>query len=390
MIGRMPRLSVILPLAFALGAGLFAWHAADWSERASAAGPAQPQAVPVTAGTAQAQDVPIYVHGLGTVQAYYTVTVRTRVDGQIMQVFYKEGQEVKAGDPLLQIDPRPFQTALEQAQATQQKDAAQLAGAELDLKRYAALVGPGYQTRQSYDDQKALVGQLQAAVKADQAQIDADKLNLGYTDIRSPISGRTGARLVDPGNFVQASQGMALVTITQTRPIYVTFSVPQDQLDAIRQHQAAGPLTVLAYGSDDKTLLSKGELTLVNNQVDTATGTVQLKGTFANEDERLWPGEFVNARLVLAERKDAVTVPAQTLMQGPNGYYAYVIKPDDTVEHRDVEVAAIQEGLAVIGKGIAAGTRVVVAGQYRLTNGARVKINAEAPSAARAAAPQSG
>ncbi len=379
---KLPRLGVVLPLAAMLAAGVAVWRSIDWSEHAKAAGPARQQEIPVTAGTAETRNVPVYVRGLGTVQAHYMVTVRTRVDGEIMQVFYREGQEVKAGDRLLQIDPRPFQAALDQAKATQQKDEAQLAGAEVDLKRYAGLVGPGYQTKQAYDDQKALVAQLQATVKADQAVIEADALNLTYADVRSPIDGRTGARLVDPGNFVQASQGTALVTIAQIKPIYVDFPVPQDQLDAIRRNQAKKPLAVLAYASDDKTLLSEGELTLINNQVDATTGTVQLKGTFANQDERLWPGEFVNARLVLAERENAVTVPAQTVMHGPDGDYVYVIKPDDTVERRSVEVVSVQDQIAVIAKGLAAGDKVVVEGQYRLTDGAKIKIRPATPATA--------
>jgi membrane fusion protein, multidrug efflux system len=374
------RWGVILPLAFVLGVGLFAWRSLDWSGGASAAGPAPQPEIPVTAGTAEAKDVPVYVRGLGTVQAYYTVTVRSRVDGQIMDVLYQEGQEVKVGDRLLQIDPRPFRAALEQAQATKEKDQAQLGGAETDLKRYAGLVGPGYQTKQSYDDQKALVAQLEAAVKADQAQVDGDNLNLAYADIRSPIAGRTGARLVDPGNYVQAAQGTALVTITQVKPIFVDFPVPQDQLDAIRQHQAEGQLTVLAYGAGDQTPIATGKLTLINNQVDSTTGTIQLKATFANEDERLWPGAFVNARLILATRRNAITVPATAVLQGPDGSYAYVIKPDSTVEHRNVDVAAVQDGIAVIDKGIAAGESVVVTGQYRLVDGSRIRINSPQPT----------
>jgi membrane fusion protein, multidrug efflux system len=389
MIAKLPRLGVVLPLAALLAAGVVVWRSLDWSDHASAAGPARSAEIPVTAGVAETRTVPVLLRGLGTVQAHYMVTIRTRVDGQIMQVFYNEGQEVKAGDRLLQIDPRPFQAALDQAKATQQKDEAQLAGAEVDLKRYAALVAPGYQTKQAYDDQKALVAQLQATVKADQAVVEADQLNLVYADVRSPIDGRTGARLVDPGNFVQASQGTALVTIAQIKPIYVSFPVPQDQLDTIRRNQAQKPLAVLAYGSDDQTLLSKGELTLINNQVDPATGTVQLKGTFANLDERLWPGEFVNARLVLAERENAVTVTAQTVMHGPSGDYVYAIKADNTVERRPVQVALIEGGLAVIAKGLDAGEKVVVEGQYRLTDGARVKIRAGEPGTA-GAAPQAG
>jgi membrane fusion protein, multidrug efflux system len=372
---------VALGLLFLVG-GLFAWRNFTHTDQANAAARAAvPQEIPVTAGKAEAKDVPIYVTALGTVQAYYTVTVRTRVDGQIMQVFYQEGQEVKVGDRLLQIDPRPFQAALEQAQATEERDEAQLQGAEIDLKRYAGLVGPGYQTKQAYDDQKALVAQLQGTVKADHAQIDTAQLNLTYADVRAPIDGRVGARLVDPGNFVQAAQGTALVTITKIRPIFVDFPVPQDKIQTIREQMKQGSLAVLAYANDDKTLLSKGVLTLVNNQVDTTSGTIQLKGTFENADERLWPGEFVNARLVLGLRKNAVTVPARTVMQGPNGYFAYVIKSDGTVERRDVKVAAIQDGLAVIGQGIAANQQVVVDGQYRLTDGARVRIETGPPGA---------
>lgn len=377
---RRLRISLFAAGALLLAAGVSGWEETSGPAPASAAGTPPPAAaIPVTAGKAEVKTVPHYVVGIGTVQAYYTVSAKSRVDGQIMQVFYKEGQEVKAGDPLVQIDPRPFQAALEQAEATKQKDEAQLEGAQLDLQRYAALVKPGFQTRQSYEDQKALVGQLQAAVKADQAQIDAAKLNLSYADVRSPITGRTGARLIDPGNYVQATQGTSLVTITQLKPIFVTFTVPQGNLDAIRQHQAEAPLTVLAYAGDGRTLLSKGKLTLINNQIDVATGTIQLKASFDNQDERLWPGEFVTARLIIDENKNAVTVPAQTVMQGPDGYYAYVIKSDGTVERRDIKPGVVQDGLAVIDKGIAAGEEVVVDGQYRLTDGAKVRIASAPP-----------
>jgi multidrug efflux system membrane fusion protein len=335
--------------------------------------PPAPPAVPVTAGAATTQNVPVYVRGLGTVQAFQMVTIKTRVDGQITKVSFTEGQDVKTGDPLFQIDPRPFQAALEQAQAMRQRDEAQLAGAQLDLERYAKLLPTGFQTRQQYDQQVATVGQLKGSIAADQAQIDNAQLNLQYADIRSPIDGRTGARLVDLGNFVQASQGTALVSITQLKPIFVSFTVPQENLVAIRDNQARSPLEVEAYASDDKTLLSRGKLTLIDNQVDVATGTIHLKATFDNADERLWPGEFVSARLILSVRQDAVVVPAQTVMQGPQGAYIYVIKPDDTVERRSVQVASSDENLAVVEKGLARGERVVVDGQYRLTQGVKIK-----------------
>jgi multidrug efflux system membrane fusion protein len=344
---------------------------------------APPQAaIPVTPGTVTVKDVPVYVRGLGTVQAFNTVQMKSRVDGQITQVLFNEGQEVKVGDPLFLIDPRPYQAALEQAEANMQKDQSQLEGAQRDLARYAKLIEPGFQTRQSYEDQMATVGQAAGATKADQALIDSNKLNIEYANIRSPITGRTGARLVDLGNFIQASAGTNLVTVTQMKPIYVTFTVPQDNLDQIRQNQAQAPLSVQAYASDDKTLLAAGKLTLINNQVDTTTGTIQLKATFDNEDERLWPGEFINARLIVSTKKNALTVPAQTVMQGPNGAYAYTINPDKTVDRKDVDVALTQDGEAVINKGLTANESVVVDGQYRLTNGSKVKDQNQQPQPA--------
>ncbi len=330
--------------------------------------------IPVTAGATEVKDVPVFVRGLGTVQAFNTVTIKSRVDGQITQVLFREGAEVNAGDPLFLIDPRPYQAALDQAEANLQRDQAQLAGAQRDLERYGKLVGPGFQTRQSFEDQKATVGQLEGSVKADQAAIDNGKLNIEYANVRSPITGRTGARLVDIGNFVQASLATNLVTVTQIKPIFVNFTVPQSALDDIRLNQAKAPLTVIAYDSDDKTALATGTLTLINNQVDATTGTIELKATFDNADERLWPGQFVNARLILSVRKGAITVPAQTIMQGPNGAYAYVINPDQTVERRAVDVAATQDGLAVISKGLDRDQTIVVDGQYRLVNGSKIKI----------------
>ena len=331
--------------------------------------------VPVTAGTVAAQDVPIFLHGIGTVQAYNSVAIRSRVDGQIIRVDFKEGQDVKQGDPLFQIDPRPYQAALEQAQAARQKDEAQLAGAKQDLDRYAKLLGTGYQTRQSYDNQTALVAQLQASIKGDEAQINTAALNLSYADIRSPIDGRLGARLVDKGNLVHASDNTPLVMITEVKPIFVSFTLPQETLDDVREGQNKSPLLIYAYSGDGKKQLAEGKLTLIDNSIDQATGTIHLKARFDNEEERLWPGAFVSVRAILSVREDAATVPSQTVQQGPNGYYAYIIKPDDTVERRIVDVSSIQDGIAVVTKGLSAGERVVVDGQYRLTNGARVKIS---------------
>lgn len=344
------------------------------AEEAPATKPAA-AGVPVTAGTVEAKDVPVILNGIGSVQAYNTVTIRSRVDGQIVKVAFKEGEEVNAGDPLIQIDTRGFQAALEQVEAAKAKDEAQLANAQQDLQRFSALVGPGFQTKQSYDQQKALVAQLTAAIKGDQAQIDMAQVNLNYCDIRAPISGRLGVRLVDAGNMVRATDNTGLVTITQTKPIYVSFTLAQENLHKIHEKQAIGPLKTQAIGSDNTTLLSEGKLTVIDNAIDQPTGTIRLKATFENTDERLWPGEFVNVRLFLNTRKGVPTVPQQTVQVGPNGYYAYVIKADDTVERRAVEVVSTQDGIVVIGKGLAVGEKVVVDGQYRLTEGARVRVS---------------
>jgi multidrug efflux system membrane fusion protein len=374
--GVAVAVTVLLAVA---AAGYFFIDQASRDKARAAAASAAPPSIPVTVGIAQNKDLPVYVRGIGTVQAYKMVTIKSRVDGQIMKVAFEEGQEVKAGDPLFQIDPRPFQAALDQATANKQRSEAQLTGAEADLERYGKLIGSGYQSRQSFDQQKAIADALKGAIAGDQAAIDTAKLNLGYADIRAPIDGRTGSRQVDPGNLVQASQNTALVTITQIRPIFVNFTVPQDQTDRIRTNQASAPLEVVAYGGDDKTELGRGKLTLIENQIDAATGTLRLKGTFENTDERLWPGEFVNVRLVLSTRKDAVTVTQRAVMQGANDSFVYVVQADNTVERRTVVVAAMQEGVAVIEKGLNTGDKVVVDGQYRLTNGARIRIDTTKP-----------
>jgi multidrug efflux system membrane fusion protein len=353
-----------------------------WPEVKAADAPATPPVapgIPVTVGTVASADVPNFLSGIGSVQAFNMVTIRTRVDGQIVKVNFNEGQEIKAGDQIVQIDPRPYQAALELAQANRAKDEAQLVSAQLDLDRYAQLVGPGYQTKQSYDQQKAMVAQLQASIKGDQAQIDAAQVNVDYCDIRAPFSGRLGVRLVDVGNIVHAADTTGLVTITQTKPIFVNFTMAQEHLHKIHERQQTGDLQVQAYGADNVTLLSEGKLTVIDNAVDQTTGTIRLKATFDNTDERLWPGEFVDVRLILDTRKGVPTVPQQTVQVGPNGYYAYFIKADDTVERRAVEVSSMQDGIAVIDKGLSIGDKVVVDGQYRLTEGARVRVAAPQP-----------
>jgi membrane fusion protein, multidrug efflux system len=361
----------VLALSGAASVAYFSRHSAPAAE-APAPAPATP-GVPVTAGTVAAADIPVFLNALGTVQAFNNVTIKSRVDGQIVKVAFKEGQDVKAGAPLIQIDPRPFQTAVEQAQAAKEKDQAQLTMAQQDLARYSELMASGYKSRQTLEQTQAQVAQLQASLRGDEAQINAARLNLDYSEIRAPIDGRLGTRLVDAGNMVRATDAAGLVTISQLKPIFVSFTLPQENLHKIHEKQAGGELRVIAYGSDNKTQLAEGKLTVIDNAIDQATGTIRLKATFANADERLWPGEFVNVRLILMTRRGVPTVPAQTVQDGPTGRYAYVIKPDNTVERREVEVAVVQDGVAVIAKGLSPGENVVVEGQYRLTNGARVR-----------------
>jgi membrane fusion protein, multidrug efflux system len=371
---RYGRTASVIAAGVLIIGGVVFWRFGTPLSAKNQSGSAPQQAIPITAGIAQASDVPVFVEGLGTVQAFNRVNVVTRVSGEIVKVYFREGQEVKAGDKLFQIDPRQFDAALQQAQATKEKDEAQLQSAELDLQRYSQLLPKGFQTRQGYDQQKATVGQLQAAVKADQAQIESAQLNLDYSLIRSPISGRTGQRMVDVGNYVQTGQSSPLVNITQIKPIFVSFNVPADRLDAIRKNQALAPLKVIAYAMDDKTVITDGKLTLIDNRVDPTTGTIHLKAEFANANETLWPGQSVDAHLIISVRQNAVTVPAQTVMQGPDGAYIYVLGQNDVATRRAVDVAATQNGVAVIGKGLQAGARVVVEGQYRLVNGSKVKI----------------
>ena len=343
---------------------------------------AGPPAIPVTPGTVTARDMPVYLQGIGTVQAFNAVTVKSRVDGPIVKVAFAEGQEVRQGALLFQVDRRPYQAALDQAKAATAQDEARLTTAQADLVRYGRLVGSGFQTRQSFDQQRGLVEQLQAAIKGDEARSDTASLNLSFTDIRSPIDGRLSARLVDIGNLLHASDNTTLVTITQLQPIFVSFTLPQNMLDEIRQNQLKQPLQVMALSADGKTELAEGTLTLIDNAIDQATGTIHLKATFPNENERLWPGEFVNVRLVLLMRRGVATVPSQTIEPGANGDFAYVITNDDKVERRAVEVAGVQDGLAVVTKGLTPGERVVVQGQYRLNDGTRVKLLPAAPNGA--------
>ncbi len=378
---------------------------------ASARGATGP--VPVIAGNVLQKDVPIYLDGLGTVQALNTVTVHVRVDGQLKRVAFVEGQDVHAGDVLAQIDPDPYQTALEQAVGKKGQDEALLANANLDMKREIDLYAAKVDSQQLYDTQRALVNQYEAAVKADQAAIDSARVTLNYATIASPIDGRTGIRQVDQGNIVHATDTGGLVVITQLKPISVVFTLPEQMLGEIHQQMKPGEeLTVLAVGRDNKTLLDTGKLAVIDNQIDTTTGTLKLKATFPNDSLKLWPGEFVNARLLLSTHKNGLVVPASVVQRGPDGAYAFVIssgagaggkakgqrpKPEGKagegsqgsprtqgkggdqesfgVEVRPVTVAQIEGGEALIDSGLKAGERVVVDGQYKLQTGSRVKIS---------------
>jgi multidrug efflux system membrane fusion protein len=387
------KLVFVIAVVGILGAGgwFFASRANGSAAQAASEPDRQQQAVPVLAATAESKDFPIIVRGIGTVEAFNTVTVKSRVDGNITNVAFTEGQYVHVGDLLVQIDPRPYQAQLEQAEANKAKDQANLENAQRDLARYAALVNTNLAvTRQQYDTQKSLVAQLAAAVQADQAAIDAAKLNVAYSSITSPIDGVTGLRLVDIGNLVQASAATPLVIVTQIKPIYVTFTIPERFLDRVRQAMAQHPLTVVAFNSEDNRQLSEGVLKVVNNQVDQNTGMVTLKAEFANQDAALWPGEFVNAHLVLNVVKNGVTAPVAAVLMGPSGPFSYVIKGDSTVETQPVTVTEVENGTALIGKGLEAGEKVVVSGQTDLAPGIKVAVKAGTPGEMNAREPEIG
>jgi multidrug efflux system membrane fusion protein len=336
--------------------------------------------VPVVAGKVEQKDTPIYLDGLGTVQAFNTVTVHTRVDGELQQVLFTEGQDVKTGDLLAVIDPRPFQAALDQAIAKKAQDEAQLANAKVTLARNTDLLKKKVIDQQDFDTSRYQGDQFQAAVQADQAAIEAARTQLDYTQIKSPIDGRTGVRLVDLGNIVHAADQTGIVVITQLKPISVVFTLPEQNLPAIfNQGGANGGLHVSALDRGNTTALDEGSLAVVDNEIDQTTGTVKLKATFPNDQLKLWPGKFVNARLVLTTNKNAIVVPSSVVQRGPQGTYAYVIKPDKTVEMRPIKVGQTDANLALIEDGLKAGEQVVTDGQYKLQPGAHVELTTPQP-----------
>jgi len=346
------------------------------AERATASARSMIPEVPVIEGKVQQKDVPIYLDGLGTVQAYNTVTIHVRVDGELKKVAFVEGQDVHVGDLLAQIDPDPYRTALEQAEAKKLQDEAQLANTRLDLKRDADLYQQKIATQQTYDTQKALVDQLVATVQADEAAIDSAKVQLNYTTVVSPLDGRTGIRLIDQGNIAHAADTNGLVVITQLKPISLIFTLPEQTLGQIQKQGPASDITVVAVDRDNSTVLGQGTLAVIDNEIDTSTGQIRLKANFPNDNLRLWPGQFVNARLLLTTRKDGLVVPAAVVQRGPDGSYAFVIKDDNTVEVRPIKVAQIEKAEALIDSGLKPNERVVVDGQYKLQVGSHVKPSA--------------
>lgn len=331
--------------------------------------------IPVQTALAQRSDVPVYLQGIGTVQAFYTATMTARVDGELESVHFTEGQMVKKGQLLAQIDPRPYRAALNQAMATEQKDAAQLQSAKGDLGRYEQLEPQHLSSKQQVDDQRALVAQITAQVQIDQAAIDNARTQLDYTTINAPFDGRTGIRLVDPGNNVRSTDTTGIVVVTQMQPISVVFTLPEDALERIQQALAAGPVSVTAFSQDGTTVLDTGTLTVLDNQIDASTGTMRLKATFPNARNRLWPGEFVNARVLTAREHDVVTLPNEAVQNGPNGPFTYVVNANSTVEVRPLKLGEQSGDLTVVRDGLSAGERVVTSNQFRLEPGARVRIS---------------
>lgn len=380
---RLAAACALAALAVSALAGL--QHGA-WAADAPASQAAPP--VVATLATVQQRAMPVYRSGIGTVAAKQSVTVKARIDGQLDKIGFTEGQDVKAGQLLAHLDARALQAQLAQAQAARAKDQASLANARADLARTTQLIRDDAATQQQLDTQKALVAQLQASVQTDDAQIAYAQVQLSYATITAPISGRTGARLVDVGNIVHATDATGLVVINQIDPVTVVFTLPEEAFqDVNRAMRAAAarhaPLTVQALPRTGTGVLGTGRLTLLNNQIDTANGTVQLKGLFPNPAHALWPGQYVNVRLQLGDRADALTVPAPAVQRGQSGTYVYVVQADGkTVQPQPVTVADIQEGVAVIAQGLAAGQQVVVDGQYKLKPGATIAVAAAAKAGA--------
>jgi membrane fusion protein, multidrug efflux system len=341
--------------------------------------PSGPPSVPVSVAPVARKDVPIVLRGLGTVLALQTVQLRSEVDGVLLKVPVTEGQEVKEGDVLAIIDPRPYQATLDAAIARKQQDEAQLVAAKADVVRYTALEARQVASQQQLEVAQAKAGQLIASIAMDQAQIDSAKINLGWCYIVAPFNGRVGLREIDPGNFIRSAEVTPVIPLSQLRPIAVTFTVPQDNLPAIQKAMAAGKPPVMAFSSDDKAELDHGTLLTIDNAIDSTTGTIKLKATFPNADDQLWPGQFVNMRLVLGTSNGALTVPSAAVRHGQDDLFVYVVKPDQTVVRQAVKVERDDGVTSIISKGLEEGQVAVIDGQSRLQNGTRVSIINGAP-----------
>jgi multidrug efflux system membrane fusion protein len=338
--------------------------------QAPAKAPAAP--APVTVAAASVADVPIYLNGLGTVQASNTVAIRSQVDGKLESVNFKEGQEVRKGDVLAIIDQRPFTAMLDQAKAKRAEDEAQLVADQKDLARFQDLLRKGAGTAQAVDQQQAKVDDLKATIEADQAGIESADTQLSFATITAPIDGRAGFRQVDAGNIVHASDTTPITVLTEIKPAWAIFTLPQRDLAPVREAMLKGEVAALAYDQDNKSELARGTLLLIDNQIDQMTSTIRLKATFPNDEERLWPGEFVRVRLLVNTLKDAVTIPSAAVQRSSQGIFAWVVKPDDTAENRPIEAGPSVGDLTVVTSGLKAGERVVVSGQYRLRQGSKV------------------
>jgi multidrug efflux system membrane fusion protein len=365
----------ILFIAVVAAAGYFGWQryygpeAVAKAENAQKAAARRP-AIPVSVAQVQQANFPVYLTSLGTVQAFNTVVVRTRVDGQIDKIAFEEGQSVKQGDLLAEIDPRPFQAALDQAKAKKVQDEANLANANLDLQRYTKL--GEFATRQQTDTQRSTVAQLTAQIAADDAAIANAQTQLDYTQVKSPISGVVGLRQVDIGNIVNASNMSGIVTVTQIEPITVIFTAPEEQLPYISDAQKVAPLRTIAITTDGKRPLAEGKLSVINNQVDTTSGTIRLKAVFDNKDHALWPGQSVSTRLLVTTLKDATVVPDDAIQHGTNGLYAYAVTADNKAELRKVKVSQSIDGRSVVDEGLKPGERVITGGQFKVQPGSLV------------------
>jgi len=348
-----------------------------------------PVPIPVTLGQAKTADFPVYLNGLGVVAPYQTVLIRSRVDGEVTKVAFKQGQLVNEGDVLLQIDPRPYQATLDQAVAKKAADEATLKNAQLNLQRYTTLSKEDFSTRQQLDAQQATVDQLIAQIKGDQAAVDNAQTQVDYTTIRAPLTGKTGFRLVDAGNIVHAADTTGIVTIVQLRPIAVVFTAPEEDVPEINKALAAGVTPVIARSSDGLRTLSQGRLAVVNDAIDSASGAIGMKATFENTDDALWPGLSVSTRLLVETLKQVTVVPDGAVERGPNGLYAFVVGADNKVEMRNITVDQEGDGQSVVTKGLSPGENVVTAGQYRLVQGSLVQSSA-ATSPAPPGAPAKG